>query len=232
MTDVGNRVNISAKITHQDFAAERYRFIVGLDIATGLITIIAAVVTYALSQSIWLAGAVLLAAVMVLRSIKPIIANMFESRIKLDHIKVVTESNMDSSKSRGARFLVMTQDIELNPLKPEDREKIDRIVQRGVEELSAESKLFELRYTIVTEKGHPFQLCYTPCGKGISNIRRRHNEWLVAAGVKAFGGGNENKELFLRDLYISADNAGNTDNDIAGGHNALLEVVFDKNLPS
>jgi hypothetical protein len=194
-----------------------------MDILTGSLTLSAAVVAYWISRNIWITLLVTIAAVMILRSLKPALQATWERQHPSKKLRVLWEEGTEENLSLGVRILLLTQGINLNWNDPEQRKILEKLLEKGLQQLKQEKPVFRYRYDLVKAQGYPLQICYGSCGKRDTSIRMRYYEWMKFSGLSRFRDGIENRDVFTLDMVL--------DTGTLTSHNVLFQAVFDRRLP-
>ncbi len=195
-----------------------------IDLVTGALTFAGAAVAYIISKSIWLTLAVIVAEAMIVRSLKPMMQAVWERKHPPRKLSVLLESGTENQGNLGVKFLLMTQNVNLLPDIPEQRSLLDTLFQEGIDKLRASSRIFDYRYSLVLEKGYPFQVIYSSCGSGTLHVRTCYFRWMKDFGLSNYKEGLENRDIFTLDMLIADPRSGCM-------NGAMLQAVFDRRLP-
>ena len=185
----------------------------------------AAAFTYVTWHHIPLTVVVFIAAVAILRTIKPIVERPWKRKHPPVKVDVLRESHTDNPISSGVHFLIMTQEVYFNCKAKADFDYLNELCDECVEKLLKENENFKWRYNYVEAKKYPIQYAYCGCGASDFSVSTHYLKWVQSFGVTNLDGYRNDVDIFTIDDTITLPSDGTV-------HRIMFQAVFDKGLPS
>ena len=194
------------------------------DRIVAFVSLAAAVAAYFISHSLLITILVMIACVMITRSLRPLFQAKLESAFPDANVYYIREENLDNQQNGGMKVIMITEKIFFHTEVDADKAYILQRIDETADRLCEANDIFRYRYNYVIKHNLSYQYAYAACKNEKSSLKYVYNKWFTTSGLKNFGFFEDDKDSFSVDDTV-IDPRDNSE------HRAMIQFVFDPAMP-